>query len=109
MTENAKQKAKTRWDRTAFEEMQKSWSPLRRWRDERKLQKIFALAAHSPVLAEALGWTKDHDIEFFIDHQAVHCGGYYTPGTGVVAITEAMAKDPVFAGQALSHETRHAW
>ena len=100
------------WDQTAFEKLKATWSPQRIAADEKTLTKIFNLAADCPLLAEELDWAKKHGIKFFVDHTAVNCGGYYSPGAGVFAIVEKYASDPAYVSyvvDAIVHELRHAW
>jgi len=98
-----------RWDQTEFEKLKATWSPERIAADERRLKEIFALAAHSPTMKQALDWAHDHGIKFFIDRQAVNCGGYYQWNSGVFAITDQYAYPSAYAVNAITHELRHAW
>ncbi len=106
MAVNKTYKPETNWNRTAFDKLKAAWSPERIAEDNEKLKEIFARAADCPLLAEALDWAERHDIEFFIDHQAVNVGGYYSVGTGVMAI---VAKTRLPAEEVIVHEIRHAW
>jgi predicted peroxiredoxin len=73
-------KPKIHWDQTAFKKLKATWSPERIDEDNETLDKIFALAADCPLLAEALDWAKEHGIKFFVDRTAVKLGGYYAQG-----------------------------
>lgn len=98
------------WDKTGLAEFKAGLSLSRREDDETKLSRLFAEAALSPMLKQALDWAKDHDIEFIIDRN-VASGGVYHAGTGVLAISEEMAKPENRADAigALVQEIRHAW
>lgn len=109
MANNKPQKPQKKWDQTAFEKLKATWSPERITEDAKTLKEIFNLAAHSPLMAEALEWAWQHDVKFFIDHQATNIGGYYAEGTGVLAVTENMLKNPASAVNVITHEIRHAW
>jgi hypothetical protein len=97
-----------RWDRGNLAEWRAGLSPQRRAADRKKLARIFNLAAQVPELRDALEWAKDHGIEFIVDRKA-KAGGYYTVGTGVVAIVNNSFKDISFAAGVMVHEIRHAW
>ena len=105
-------KPKVRWDQSAYKKMRVTWSPERKAEDGKLLRKIFRMAAASPLLAEEIKWARAHGIKFFIDRTAVNCGGYYTPGAGVVAIAAKYASPETmedFAFEVMGHEIRHAW
>jgi len=106
MAVNKTYKPETHWDQTAFEELKATWTPERIAEDEKTLQEVFALAADCPLLAEALDWANTHGIKFFIDHQAVNIGGYYLPGTGVMAV---VPRSFMRMEEVMVHEIRHAW
>ncbi len=96
------------WDRGNLEEWRASLSPERRNADLKKLSHLFNLAAKVPELRDALEWAKDHGIDFIVDRQA-NAGGYYTIGTGVVAIVDEPFQSDRRALGVLVHEIRHAW
>jgi hypothetical protein len=106
MAASEKYKPETSWDQTAFEKLKATWTPERIAEDDATLKNIFALAADCPLLAEALDWANTHGIKFFIDHQAVNIGGYYTMGTGVMAV---VPKTSLSMEEVMVHEIRHAW
>ncbi len=109
MAANEVYKPETHWDQTAFEELRATWSPERIAEDEERLKDIFKLAAEVPLLAEALDWAEEHGVKFFVDRTAAGIEGYYTPGTGVLGITEKGLAKPADAVLTLVHEIRHAW
>ena len=109
MTAHDIKKPETRWDQSGFEALKATWPSARVKKDKTRLKEIFNRASHSPTLKQALEWAQAHGVQFFVDRRAVNCGGYYTPGTGVVALTEKTTNSPSFAVQALTHEIRHAW
>jgi hypothetical protein len=98
----------THWNRFDFDSWQEQLPAARRDEDQKSLAGIFNRAADVPALREALDWARAHDIRFFIDH-TTRAGGYYTVGTGVVAIARTSLADPAFAAAAAVHEIRHAW
>lgn len=100
--------AGARWDRGNLEEWRATLSPERRAADEQTLARIFNLAAQVPELKDALDWAQAHGIEFIVDHN-VRAGGYYTVGTGVVAIAKRKCLVDSSAASVLVHEIRHAW
>jgi hypothetical protein len=100
---------KVPWNQSAFEALRATWLPERIAKEEQSLKQIFGLAAFSPTLKEALDWAEQHDIKFFIDRTAVNVGGFYTFGTGVVAIAARYAYPDPYAAQIIAHELRHAW
>jgi len=102
----AKNAAKHPWDQRAFETFYNDLSPERRQEDEACLQRLFKAAQKSPSLARQLEWAKENGIRFFIDRTTM-AGGYYAPGTGVVAIAKNSTKTDYFA-EVLGHEIRHA-
>ncbi len=109
MAVEQKYKPEVRWDQTAFETLQAAWSPERIAEDEKLLQEIFKLAKDSPLLAEALDWAGKHGMKIFVDHTCVNYWGYYASGTGVLAVAQNIAEDPVAAAGTIAHEIRHAW
>ena len=109
MAEASAYKPEIKWDQTAFEALRATWSPERIAEDEKTLEKIFRMAEDSPQLMEELEWARQHGIKFFIDHTAVNCGGYYWPGSGVMAISAKQVSSPAFTVEILAHELRHAW
>jgi len=109
MTVQNKHQPEVHWDQSEFEKLKATWSFWRKRKDRKALKKVFARAAAVPLLAEALAWADQHGIKFFVDHQAVNIGGYYVPGTGVVAVTPSMLKHFESAANLLAHEIRHAW
>ena len=109
MAVNSKYKPAVHWDQKAYNELRATWSPERKAEDKKMLQKIFRMAKDSPQLMEELAWARQHGIKFFIDHTAVNCGGYYWPGSGVVAISVNQLFSPAFTVEILAHELRHAW
>lgn len=111
MTARDLKKTETRWDQSGFAALKATWSAERIKKDKTRLKSIFNMAAHSPTLKQALAWAEAHGVQFFVDHQSVNCGGYYTPGTGVVAIADryTSASSIAYAVQVITHEIRHAW
>ncbi len=109
MASKRKHKPQVRWaHQAAFTKMRRKWSRKRKIEDKKALRKLFNKAAASPLIAAELKWAKEHGIKFFIDRTAVNCGGYYTTGTGVVAIgAKYVGSD--FGLEVLAHELRHAW
>ncbi len=109
MPAQRKHKPKVQWaHQSAFTKMRRKWSRKRKLEDKRALKKMFNQAAASPLLAAELKWAKEHGIKFFIDRTAVNCGGYYTTGTGVVAVAAKYVSSD-FGMEVLAHELRHAW
>jgi hypothetical protein len=96
------------WDRGNLKKWRRGLPKERRDADLGKLSRIFNLAAKVPELRDALEWAKNHNIDFIVDH-AVKAGGYYTVGTGVVAIAANSCNDDGFAAGVIVHEVRHAW
>src|SRR3990172_284537 len=88
MGANDVQKIKARWNQSGFRAFKRQLSPLRIKEDQNCLKEVFNQAAQVPILKEALVWAEEHHIKFFIDRTCVNVGGYYTPGSGVVAIAE---------------------
>ena len=110
MAVNSKYKPELRWDKSGFEKLKSTWSPERIAGDGKDLRKLFAeLAEDSPLVAEALAWAERHGVEFFIDRQVENSKGYYTLGTGVLALIPSVLWDPARAANVLVHEIRHAW
>ena len=103
------QKTEVRWDQSGFEALKATWSAARIEQDEKRLKNIFNLASQSPTLKLALEWADRHGVQFFIYRQAINCGGYYTPGTVVVALAGNATNSISYAVQAITHEIRHAW
>lgn len=100
----------THWDRADFNALKAGWSSERQTNDLRLLRKIFALATDSPLLAQELAWAHQHDIAFFIDYKASkEVTGYYSAGTGVMALHPSVLNNPADAVNTLAHELRHAW
>lgn len=97
------------WQQDEFDQFEKSLAPSRLAHDAEKLKYIFNYCAHRDRLKDSLKWAKDHGIQFFIDHKLVDAGGYYTEGTGVVAVSLANANKPLYACGVIAHEIRHAW
>lgn len=81
------------------------------WDDER-IVRLRAAMAGSKTAQAALDWANRHNIEIIIDH-TVNAGGYYWPGTGVVAVSSrALMYDDDISARAIGilvHEIRHAW
>lgn len=101
---------RVRWDQAGFEKLKAAWSSWRVMRDRQRLNKIFNLAACSPTFAAALAWAKKHEVQFFVDHSVVNCGGYYAGGTGIIGIGKKRTAQPDPRSAAiLAHEIRHAW
>ena len=107
MTAQRKCKPDIRWDQSAFEELKVTWSSARIAADGEILNRIFREAEASPVLMKAIAWAQQHGVQFFVDHQAETANGYYTIGTGVVAVTPNAEGEQLI--DALAHELRHAW
>ena len=97
------------WDQVEFEAMRAGWSAQRLAEDDAIIKKLFKLSAQSPLLAEALKWAEKHGVKFFIDRTVGGCGGYYTPGTGIIAISARDLMAPRELVNTLVHEIRHAW
>lgn len=79
--------------------------------DAEKIIHLRAAMAESKTAAAALAWADRNGIEIIVDHR-VQAGGYYWPGTGVVAISARQVAHEGFLGPAvgtLTHEIRHAW
>ncbi len=71
----------------------------------------FLTAASEIQMAEAaLDWARSNNIEFIVD-KTTTAGGYYWPGTGVVALSSRKLDPEKFNDgvDALVHEIRHAW
>ncbi|MCE9508044.1 MAG: hypothetical protein K8R48_07005 [Alphaproteobacteria bacterium] len=102
-------KIKVRWDQSGFERAKSGWSSERIEKDEKSLKEAFNQASRVPVLKEALAWAQAHGVKFFIDRTCVNVGGYYTPGSGVVAIAEKHTHFMQDFVRIIVHETRHAW
>ncbi len=99
----------TRWNRGCLQEWRAGLSEERKAADQKLLSDIFNLAAKVPQLKEALDWANAHDIEFIIDRQT-RASGYYSRGTGIVALSaKALEEDPGWGVGTVVHETRHAW
>ena len=109
MAVNKKYKPEIRWNRSEFEKLKSTWSPERMAEDEKDLKRVFELAGDSPLLSAALAWAEQHGVEFFIDRQVENGKGYYTIGTGVLALIPSVLWDPARAANVLVHEIRHAW
>ena len=107
MTPPKKYKPDIRWDQSEFEKLAATWSPERIAADEEILNRIFREAEASPVLMKEIVWAQQHGVRFFVDHQADTANGYYTLGTGVVAVTPNAKGDQLI--DTLAHELRHAW
>jgi hypothetical protein len=105
----AHKKPEVLWHQKNFEFIKSKWSPERSETDEKRLKDIFRQAAQVPVLKEALEWAEMHGVRYFIDRSCVGIGGYYTPGTGVVAIAEVHTRSELDFIRTIVHETRHAW
>lgn len=79
--------------------------------DEEKIKALRTAMGESATAAAALDWADSHGIEIIVDH-SVRAGGYYWPGTGVVAVSARQLAHDGFLGAAvgtLTHEIRHAW
>lgn len=74
--------------------------------EEKTLAGIFARAGKSDTFARALGWAARHGIRFTVDNGCA-IGGYYTTGTGVVAISGNLPEERL--APVMTHEIRHAW
>lgn len=103
------------WRRGNLSRWRKSHDATRRDWDARLLNGLLAAAAQSPTAIKALQWARDHGIEIIIDHR-VNAGGYYHPGTGVVAVAAGgliRADEEGYSWRnpvgVLVHEIRHAW
>jgi hypothetical protein len=103
------QKIEVRWDQRGFEQAKSGWSSERIEKDKKCLKKAFNQAAQVPVLKQALAWAEAHGVKFVIDRTCVNVGGYYTSGSGVVAIAEKHTRSMQDFVRIIVHETRHAW
>lgn len=104
--QSSPQAPRVQWEQTHYEELMASHSVRRQRRDEKTLRKVFAAAVDCPILAEALEWATAHGIKFYVDRTGKDMGGYYTNGTGVVALLPKLSADKVGT---IVHEIRHAW
>lgn len=103
------------WRRGNLTRWRKSHDTTRRDWDARLLKGLLEAAAQSPTAVKALAWARAQDIEFIVDH-SVRAGGYYHPGTGVVAVAAGAlirADEEGYSWRnavgVLVHEIRHAW
>ncbi len=101
--------ARSIWNKAPLEAFRAGLTAERRDMDDERLLQVFNLSAKVPELKDALDWATEHGVEFIIDRQA-RCGGYYWPGSGVVALVERSSfhSDARLAGVVV-HEIRHAW
>lgn len=95
------------WDRGNLLEWRASLPKARRIEDHDLLTGVFAQAARVPMLRDALKWAENHNIDFIVDHTTT-AGGYYTFGTGVVAIAKLAFRDIEYAVGVTVHEICHA-
>lgn len=74
------------------------------------LEDFLTAACEIPLVEAALDWARANNIEFIVD-KTTTAGGYYWPGTGVVALSSRkLDPEKFFEGvDALVHEIRHAW
>lgn len=98
------------WDQSDFETFRSGLPQRRLAADESRLNDLFNYAASVPELKRALCWAKAHGVRFMVDH-STNANGYYSFGTGVVAIAERLTAAPrhYTAVGTLVHEIRHAW
>lgn len=87
--------------RAARDEERSAW-------DAAQLVSVHAAMGESATAAAALDWAQRHGIEIIVDHQTT-AGGYYWPGSGVVAVSVGALRDMATAVEVLTHEIRHAW
>ena len=109
MTAGQKHTGENSWDQSGLEKLKATWPFWRRRKDKKALKKAFAQAADVPLAAEALAWAEQYGVKFFVDRQAVNIGGYYIPGTGIVAVTSSTLEHIESLANLLAHEIRHAW
>ncbi len=99
-----------KWQQAPFDALRKTFDRKRKQADDRRLKRIFKEIAKVPMMKEALDWADKHGVRYMIDHTCVNIGGYYTVGTGVVAISHFSAyMGPSEQVRVLSHEIRHMW
>ena len=72
------------WDQEAYGDFHMSRSTPRHVKSEEHLRKIFAQAQGVPVLDAGLNWLYEQGGRIFVDYSGND--GYYTPGTGVIAL-----------------------
>jgi hypothetical protein len=96
------------WRRDNLEAWRAAHSDWRREADRQWLAGVFNLAAQIPIVKDALDWAREHDIEFIVDRTTT-VGGYYHPGSGVVALGSRFFFEPRRVVSYLVHEIRHAW
>jgi hypothetical protein len=98
------------WDQSDFEAFRNRLPQRRLADDESRLNELFNYAASVPELKRALCWAKAHGVRFMVDH-STNAYGYYSWGTGIVAIAENLtgALWRHTAVGTLVHEIRHAW
>lgn len=100
-----------RWMRDNLPAWRAARDPDRAVADEEAILQLRAAMRESKTAAAALDWADRHGIEIIVDH-SVKAGGYYWPGTGVVAVS---ARQLGYGGylsgavNTLTHEIRHAW
>ncbi len=99
----------TAWDRKGFDAFEAGLPKERLRLDKLQLQSVFNMAAHVPILKQALVWAKKNDIKFFVDHTCKRIGGYYVDGAGIAAIAQGSLSFLPQAVGVIVHEVGHAW
>lgn len=100
-----------RWMRDNLPAWRAARDPDRAIADEECIMQLRAAMRESKTAAAALDWADRHGIEIIVDH-TVRAGGYYWPGTGVVAVSARQLGHTGYLATAvntLTHEIRHAW
>ncbi len=109
--ERARAGTRGRWMRDNLPAWRAARSEERAIWDDERLLALRAAMRESKTASAALDWADRHGIELIVDH-SVRAGGYYWPGTGVVAVSARQLGSDSFLATAvntLTHEIRHAW
>ncbi len=112
------------WHRPGLAALRAGYGAARAQQNARLLDLVKREVRLTRTGRAALDWAERHGIEFIVDHETL-VGGYYCPGTGVVALG---CTNPVVRGllagtdeaarlraldrfmvEACVHEIRHAW
>lgn len=81
----------------------------RRVYDMARVEKVKNMLAETKTGREILTWAEENNIEIRLDYQCEEAGagGYYVPGSKMVALNAHLPDDRMMI--ALAHELRHAW
>lgn len=100
-----------RWQRDNLAAFRDGLGADRLLKDGLALVHLFDEMQKSPTAKAALEWGHKNGLQFIVDHVVTAGGGYYHPGSGVVAIAcrQIIKEDKAAAVGILTHEIRHAW